>query len=567
MKNIIETLQLIPKNYKFKSYLLIILLFIGSIFEIIGVGIFLPLLNELTSSNIVYIETFKGYLNQNFGIGENQIIYVFLLFICFIFLIKNLFLSFLIYFQNTYVERISTNLSSKLLEVYLKQNYLFFKSHSSSSLIRNINIEIANFVSLLNNIFKFTAEIFFLIGILITLFFVDKLFTSLSLVFFVLIAFFYNLITSKFVKRIGKNRLKFAAITLRNLQQSLGAIKEIKIGNLENDFTEIYKDSTSKINKANNYFSTVQQLPRLIFEISIIICVSILIGFLISESYSSGKVLAIVGIYTISAIKIIPSVIKIYTSLQQMNFLKSVVDTIKNELHYSTTIDQKKENLDVSFSDCLELKKISFDYPDIKYPTLDNISIKLKKNTSTVIIGESGAGKSTLMDIILGLLKPKSGEILIDNIKCDLNNLNWHKKIGYVPQSVYLLEDTIVKNVALGKDINEIDHDRLDEVLKLSNLTDLIDISPKGKETNIGEMGQKLSLGQRQRLGIARALYDNPEILIFDEPTSSLDIENEKKIIEEIFRLKNKTIIFITHKIELLEKFDQVINLKKGKLI
>ena len=567
MKSIINSFKIIPEIYRLKSFLLIVLLFIGSILEIIGIGIFLPLLSELTNSNIMHVNDFKLYLNQNFGIDENQIVYVFLMFICLIFLFKNLFLALLIYFQNTYIEKITTYLSSKLLEIYLKQNYLFFKEHNSSLLIRNINVEISTFIVLLTNIFRFISEIFFLLGILLVLLFIDQQFTILSLLFFILIAFLYNLITRKFVKRIGETRHKFIATTFKNLQQSLGAIKEIKIGNFEIDFIRIYRYSASKVNKSINYFSTVQQLPRLIFELTIIIVVSILISLLIGKSYASGNILAIVGIYSISAIKIIPSVIKIYSSIQQMNFTKSVVDTLKNELDRIKKIDEKKENMDINFNDCLELRKIYFEYSNTKYPALENISIKFSKNTSTAIIGESGAGKSTLLDIILGLIKPKEGEILVDNIKYDLSNLNWHKKIGYVPQSVYLVDDTIVKNITLGKDINTIDKKRLMEVIRLSNLSSLIKSLPSGIETNIGEMGEKLSLGQRQRIGIARALYTNAEILIFDEPTSSLDNENEKKIMDEIFELKDKTIIFITHKKELLEKFDQVINLNKGKLI
>ena len=567
MKNIINSFKLIPEIYRFKSYLLIIFLFIGSILEIIGIGIFLPLLNELTNSNIIYVNNFKIFLKQNFSIDENQIIHVFLSLICSIFLFKNFFLAFLIYFQNTYIERINTYLSSKLLEIYLKQNYLFFKAHNTSLLIRNINVEISTFIVLLTNIFRFISEIFFLLGILIVLFLIDQQFTTLSLLFFILIAFLYNLITRKFVKKIGETRHKFAATTLKNLQQSLGAIKEIKIGNFEIDFIRIYRYSASKVNKSINYFSTVQQLPRLIFELTIVIVVSILISLLIGKSYASGNILAIVGIYSISAVKIIPSVIKIYSSIQQMNFTKSVVDTLKNDLERIKKIDEKKENIDISFNDFLELRKIYFDYSNTKYPALENISIKFSKNTSTAIIGESGAGKSTLLDIILGLIRPKDGDIFVDNIKYDLNNLNWHKKIGYVPQSVYLVDDTIVKNITLGKDINTIDKKRLMEVIRFSNLSDLVDSLPNGIETNIGEMGEKLSLGQRQRIGIARALYTNAEILIFDEPTSSLDNENEKKIMKKIFELKNKTIIFITHKIELLENFDKIIKLKKGKLI
>jgi len=567
MKTFRLIIKIIPKNFKNKSKYLLFLFLVASIFEVLSIGVFLPLLTELTSSNIEIIQKFKLLILDFFpNLKSFSWIYIFLILIVAVFLIKNLILSYIVYYQNKYIQDLTVNLSSKLLEIYLNQKFVFHKMNNSSKLIRNINVEIAGFIAFFTNILKSISELIFLSAVIIFLILVNPLITLTVIFLFTFLSYIINLYTKQTLDKLGSIRLKFSDTAIKNLQQSLGAIKEIKIGNLENKFTLIYKFACLKIASAISLYSTLQQIPRLIFEFFIVFiaCLILLITF---KEFDNSYVLTLVGIYTLTAVKTAPSVVKIYLSIQQAIFYFPAVNVLNKEINLKFKRNHIQNNFSEKnyFDKKITLKDVSFQYAGTKYSSLKKLSFDIKKGEKIGIIGESGSGKSTLVDLIMGLIDPSNGKIEIDNFNLQKIKKFWQSTIGYVPQNIYLMDDTIQKNLILYNEKN-FDKKNILEVIKKSNLEKTIKNLPKGLSTVIGERGDRLSAGQRQRIGIARALYRNPKLLILDEPTSSLDKSNEKLIIDEIVKIKDITLIVVTHNEKILKRFDKIISLKDGRI-
>ena len=566
--DIYKIFQLIPRKLKITSLILIFLFLLGSLLEIIGLGMFFPVISELTEDKVVFLDTLKFFFTQFTGLQDRKYWFYFIFcFLIFLFFIKNITLALILYYQNSYVNSVTANLSSGLYEIYLKQDFLFHKINNSSKLIRNINVEIATFISLLNSILKLISESFFLLGVLILLCFIDFKATFFILTFIIFLLIIYNFFTKKVLKKIGEIRHKSTATAIQNLQESFGSIKEIKIGFFEDLFIKSNKKIILEITKATQIFNTITQLPRLVSEFLIVLIFSIIVIFYFNNTNDYKQLLVYIGFYSIVVIKTAPCFLRIFSSIQQIHFSRSVLNTLVDQFNLKKNINEdlyKPKKL-FTIQNNIILKNISFKYLNSEYAALNNVSLEIEKGQFVGVLGPSGSGKSTLMDIILGLIKPDIGDILFDNMNInDLKKL-YFIKIGYVPQLTYLTDDTLANNIALGQ--KELNYKKINEVIKMANLHELVNKLPKKLESFVGERGEQISVGERQRVGIARALYNDPELLLLDEPTSSLDHASEIKIMETINSLrKKKTVIFITHKTTLVENFDQIIHIKNGQI-
>lgn len=567
MKSLNIISEIIPKSFRYKTVFLFFLFLLGSLLEIVSIGMFAPLISELTNSKIPLIEEIKNILSP-YLTNKDQANWseIFLIMLVGIFLIKNLILSFIIYYKNNYIQFLTIELSTKLLDIYLNQEFLFHKKNNSSKLIRNINVEISTFITFLTSFIIIISEALFLTGILIFLLLFNYLVTISVIFLFFLLFFIYSKLFDNTLSRLGKIRHKYANIAINNLQQSLGGIKEIKVGNLENKFLFLFKLTSQKIASSVSKYSTLQQLPRLIIELFVVIFGSLLLLISI-HTVDNTYLLTLVGIFTLVAIKTAPSATKIYSALQYATFSMPSVFNLHKEINLKFTkkINNKEVGEKLLFNS-LSFKSVSFKYPSLKKNSLEKISFQIKRGEKIAIVGESGAGKSTLVDLMMGLTNPSKGIIKINDLDIKKIKKKWQNVIGYVPQDVYLLDDSILKNLILFSD-KKPNMDKINNVLKETNLEKTIKQLPKGIDTQIGERGATLSTGQRQRLGIARALYINPKIIILDEPTSSLDVKNELLIINKLFKLKDITLVVITHNNKILKKFDKVISIKNGKKI
>jgi ABC-type bacteriocin/lantibiotic exporter with double-glycine peptidase domain len=397
--------------------------------------------------------------------------------------------------------------------------------------------------------------------------FIDFKATFFILTFIIFLLIIYNFFTNKVLKKIGEIRHKSTATAIQNLQETFGSIKEIKIGFFEDLFIKSNKKIILEITKATQIFNTITQLPRLVSEFLIVLIFSIIIIFFFNNTNDYKQLFVYIGFYSIVVIKTAPCFLRIFSSIQQIHFSRSVLNTLVAQFNLKKNINEdlyKPKKLFIIQNNII-LKNISFKYLNSEYAALNNVSLEIEKGQFVGVLGPSGSGKSTLMDIILGLIKPDIGDIFFDNMNInDLKKL-YFIKIGYVPQLTYLTDDTLANNIALGQ--KELNYEKINEVIKMANLHELVNKLPKKLESFVGERGEQISVGERQRVGIARALYNDPELLLLDEPTSSLDHASEIKIMETINSLrKKKTVIFITHKNTLVENFDQIIHIKNGQI-
>ena len=354
------------------------------------------------------------------------------------------------------------------------------------------------------------------------------------------------------------------------IQNGIGSIKVTKLYDLE----KRYEEQFYKINQPLGNFQAItyvfQNIPRFVLELIGFIAISLLILILFKSGTTNAEIITVVGIFAAAGFKIIPSVNRIIFSLQGIRFSHSVLETMKKILDNLSvvTLDKKLDLKEkINFQQDLEFKNISFKYPDTENQVINNFNFLLKKNKKIGIFGPSGSGKTTFLDLLIGLLTPQNGTILADGVKANLNSKSWRSKISYVPQFNYLVDDKLINNIAFGQDEKNIDKKFVEELLNLTMLKqEIVDKNPKKMDLIVGERGINLSGGQIQRVGIARALYKKPEILILDEPTSSLDNENERLIVENISKMNNITLIIVSHRESSLNNCDELYKFENGKL-
>ena len=361
------------------------------------------------------------------------------------------------------------------------------------------------------------------------------------------------------------------ALKIQDINEAFGAIKEVKIFNkektLETKFNEkihIWENSY-----LTNFFLT--SLPRLVLEAIVILSVVSIVIIFVFIDRDLNTIIPLLTLLTVAAARMLPSFNTISTALGSIKSLSPSFYLIISEIKYLEKLKFVKKtnsNKELSFKKDLHFKNIDFRYGKDQKPAISNLNIKIKPGSKVGIIGKSGAGKSTFIDISLGLLEPTKGEILLDGINILDDIISWQSQIGYVPQDVYLLDDTIINNITFSSNNNELDTINLNKILVTCNLEDFVKNSEKGLDTFVGDRGARISGGQKQRIGIARALYNNPKVIIFDEATSSLDLENESKIIDEIFAIdRSKTLILVTHRHQVVKNCDVVFLFDNGKII
>tara|TARA_B110000977_G_scaffold175638_1_gene230547 strand:- start:29042 stop:30751 length:1710 start_codon:yes stop_codon:yes gene_type:complete len=565
LKEIFKIFTVVEKK---KIFFLLFLILIGTIFELVSLGVVLPAVKVFTDSeflNQVYVFT---------GIPElslNLLIFFVLLSIVGIFLLKNFFLWFVLIVRSKFLSIYAGNLQTKVFKGYLSQSMSYLSKKNSSSIIYNISNLSGFFSSVyLDAIISIVIELVILIGILSLLLYYNFQITLIIIIVFggcVLLIYFFN---KKKLKHIGRSRNFFSEKQLENLQRGIGGIREIKIIGKESFFINNFKNSTDQLVSANYESSIISGSPRLLIEFLAVLCFSIAIIILTKQGNTLKESLPLLAVYFAATYKLLPSFQKLIFLMNRLKYSHPTAKQLLNllpELLANKEIDNNK-GFKLAFLNEINIKNLSFKYPKTDKFILSNINLRIAKNSFVGISGESGAGKSTLIDLIAGLLEPTAGSILVDNIDIFKNLRNWQNTIGYVPQNIFLLPDSIKNNIALGLDSSEIDDKLLDRAIEKSCLRKFIDTLPDKENTIVGEHGSLISWGQRQRIGIARSLYNNPSILIFDEATSSLDPETEDEILREIQLLKkNLTLIFISHEKKSLKNCDKLFSIKNGIIL
>ena len=559
--------QFFDKKDKSGCLIIFFLTFFTACLETLSVGLVIPVMQILLSdaNNLNEIFVLKFFDIDN--LDKDFLFYVAILLLASVYTFKAVFLTLFSFFQYDFLNKIKVNFSGKLISIFLLKPYLFHIKTSTSILTRNF-LELKRFVIVLLDSSNLFTEILVLIFILIMLFYFEPIGALTCLLIFSAFSIFFYFTIYKNTRKWGQILLEYRAKTLENINNCFRAIKEIKVFGKEDFFVKKFildaKIETKTEYTKWNFMST---LPRFWFEwISISgMCFLVIVLYAINREIES--ILPTIALFGAAAFRLTPSVARIIQNIQRIKFNYPVVENLSKEVSKSIkelksfkNLENKKNNF--SKFEKISISNLSYNYPGSEKKIINNLNYEFSKNSLIGITGESGSGKTTLVNILLGLLKQSNGDIKFDEVVVE-NGLNVKKDfLGYVPQNIFLLDDTIKKNIAFGVPEEKIDEKKVKEVLKSAQLLKLLSQTKKGIETNIGELGNRLSGGQIQRIAVARALYNNPKILILDESTSALDIETETKIINELRILKKYvTIIFIAHRKSVLDKCDKILKL------
>lgn len=570
MKTIKNIFSLIEKKRFNIAFFIIFSSIILAFLELIGIAAIPIYLGFLLNPDI-FLEkfTFLNFINFKTLEKDSLLIYGSATIICF-FVLKNFYSSLNIYLTEKMFMNVRIDTSIKLLKIYLIKNYDFFLNKNSSIIIRNVTNETSLAVSFINSSFQILKEVSVGLVLLSGMIILNPVIMLSILTILILSVYTFNLLTKDRIENMSILGRKFRGKLLKILSEMLNTIKIIKLRGNENFFSNQFEKENTKIEKIRFIVNLMTKLPKHILEIfSVMAILSLMYYFVYFKSTSLEETLPIIAFFTLCFIRLLPTINSLSSNLPNLKSTHVSFDYINNELkNHHTNQNRQKNNKIEQF----DFKEINFENVDFKYPSqnklvLKDINLKISKNENISIIGESGSGKSTLIDLFMGLQTPNQGKILINGREINKNLNNWQNSIGYIPQSIYLQDETIEKNIAFGVPENEINKKRIQQVIKLAQLNEFVTQLTDKEYTIVGEKGARISGGQVQRIGIARALYFYPRILIFDEATSSLDNNTENKLLNEIEHLKDKyTIVTITHKSNVAKRSSKIYEIRENRL-
>jgi len=578
MKNIYNDLKILLSKDIYKLYLLLFGSLLSTLFEVVSIGsipVFVMLITD--------IDLFLSKISQNYNLefisnlNHFKVILFGAITLMFVFLIKNLYLFLILFYQGKVMMNLRTKTSCQIFNHYISLSYEKVINKNPAILIRTIESDISNTFLFMQSILMLTRESLILISLFLLLIFADPIIFLISITILgVPVLIFYYFYKNK-LKIKGKLLQLEMGKKLKTINHSLGSFKELKIMRRENFFLSSFQKIVLNSEKLNFFSYIVTSTPRLFLEITALFAVVIGSVTLYAIGNNTESIIPLISLFAVTVVRLIPALNVITASLATLRFKRPSFDLIISEIkemkqninikNKNGFVYEKKIN-EFKFNNEIYIKNVSFSYFDTTKTAVKYLNLKIKKGSSIGIIGRSGAGKSTLVDLILGLLDPKNGEIYIDNFKLDGVRSNWQSQIGYIPQDIYLLDDTIKNNISFGIKNEEIDNSLIEKAVKIAQLENFINLLPDKLETVVGNRGIKISGGEKQRIGIARALYNKPKILIFDEATSSLDIDNENKILGEIYRgIRDKTLIIISHRNNTVKYCDSIYVMEEGEII
>ncbi|WP_151798772.1 ABC transporter ATP-binding protein [Acinetobacter bereziniae] len=570
-----DILSILSEEQRKKFYSLQLLVVFSAIAEVVSVAVVGPFM--ALASNISIIETNK-LINNVYVISNAETPTQFIIIIgilVFIFLCISTILSVItIRSLSFFAARTGAEIGDTLYSSYLNKDYLFYTKINSSELVKQIATEVSRVTdNILQPFVQINARLLAVSFISILIFLYDPIISLSGLLVFVFVYCILFIFVRKKLLINGVNISKVSKKRFVLMNEGFGAIKDVIILNRQEDFVKQFKESGVVFSESYGSSNTLYNVPRYIMEF---IMYSGMVVLIISLLYFSNgdmtKTISTLAVFGVAAFKLLPSFQQIYSSLAQIRSNLSALSEIKRDV-----IEARKQNRHIdSKNSCVEygnndlfLENISFKYPGKKTNTINEININIPRQGIVGLVGSSGAGKSTLLDILLGLLKPSSGSFICGNNEVDFDNIKqWQKRIGYVPQSIFLKDGNIIENIAFGLPENQIDMEKINRAIELAQLNDWIQGLPNGMLTEIGEKGVQISGGQKQRIGIARALYSDIDYLFFDEATSALDGKTEALIMNAIEKLsESKTIVMIAHRLNTVKNCDIIYMLDHGNVV
>lgn len=559
------------KQDKIKVFILMIIVIVGSFLELLAVSIFSPFINAIMdpaklqdNEAMLFIYNLFGFHNTEYflaGIAAGIIV---------IYIIKNVYVIIEKNIIYRFSYRIQKNMSTGLLKAYMQEPYTFHLNKNISVLQRSMQEDTDQFTKGVIHMMEMSAEVCVCIALSIYLYIESHSITIIVAGLLVTCLAFFSYMSKKYSCAWGSEGQQYKSQVYQWMNQSLGGIKEIKVLNRQENFIEYYDGCFSRYVRVLRLNRLIGVIPKYIIEM---VSMTGLLSAVIFKIFFGQKELIDfvpqLAVFAVAAFRLLPSVGRINEHLSAVLYAVPSLDLIYNDLKEVEKIDINRQDYDDSwhFKDKIEVKKVTYRYPDGDVDVIEDASFTIERGQTVAFVGASGAGKSTMVDILLGLLPPQYGKIYADGMNIYKNLRTWQKEIGYIPQMIYLSDDTIRNNVAFGIKEEKIDEAAVIRALEQAQLYEFVEGLTEGLNTFVGDRGVRLSGGQRQRIGIARALYHDPEILVLDEATSALDTETESAVMEAIEKLQGqKTILIIAHRLTTIQNANVIFAVDDGKV-
>lgn len=573
--------KILTKDDKKKSIYAFIAIIVSSLLELLGVAVIVPFISAVMDPDLLISNKYVSFVMQVLNIEDissSILLIMFGILLIFIYILKNICLICSRYIQNSYQVNLKKNLSITMIKSYLSRQYEYFVNTNIAEINRGIIADVPGFINIVTTLFTCLAEfitVSLILGFVLTMDFI----TSIGLI--VIASLCVLIIIYGCKNAMAKAGIKFRESTAqlnKCFYQTFNGIKEIFVMQRRKFFLDTYQKAFEENGKALKTNLLITSLPERIIEVLVVCGIVVIVCIRIIQGYPADEYISQLAAIAVACFRLLPSLNKLTNGVSQIVYNKPCLDSVyaniaeARELAGQNSIIQNPtSNIDgnqLTFEKEIEISDITWRYTNGDRNILEHLSLKIHKGESIALIGESGAGKSTLADIIMGLLQPQHGMVTVDGRPINTDLFQWSKLIGYVPQSVYLIDDTIRNNVAFGIPEEEIQDEMVWNALKQARLDEYISKLPHGLDTIVGDRGIKFSGGQRQRIAIARTMYYDPEIFVLDEATSSLDDETEKAVMESIDSLQGrKTLIIIAHRLSTIQKCDKIYEVTQTDIV
>jgi len=577
LESLLKILKLLPPKDRFKLIILFVMMLVASFLEVLGIGMIPAFVIAIAEPDKVLGTPYIGEILLQLNITTSESLALFgAISLIIVYIFKNLYLFAYKYIKTKFVHNRKVYLQNRVFKAYMAAPYTFYINRNSAELLRNVNSEVNKIIKgTIMPILEISLNAIMFVLITGSLLYLEPVITIITIVLMGGFGYLFLKVTQNKTKDTGRISNIASGDMNRVILQGLGGFKDARVLNRENLFLKRRYNKFAKQHvEASIYQSILKELPKPIIESLLVTGILTITLIMVYEGRSFTEIIPLLTLFGVAAVKLMPVFNNVISQVSTIRYSAYSVFSIYDDLEllenkykdYRKKILTKSDKLELN--DEIKLNSISYHYPDTEEFVVKNINLTIERGKAIAFVGTSGAGKTTLVDLILGLLTPQKGTITVDGKDIQDNIRGWMKNIGYIQQSNYLMDDRIFRNIAFGVPDDEVDQEKLDKAIKAAQLEELISKLPRGLRTKSGERGTRLSGGQQQRIGIARALYDNPQVLIMDEATSALDNITEKYVVNSIERLRgDRTIIMIAHRLTTVQNCDIIYLMEEGEII
>ena len=569
MSSVRKLYSLLTASERRTAFGLLGLMSVAAVLEAFSVALAVPALTILMQDDPLGRYPWLGrFFDADGGVSQAQIVTVGVLFFAVAFLVKAVFVTFVVWRENTFTFTLHARLSQLLFKVYLRQPYTFHLQRNSAQLLRNAISEVLELtLGGVRPAIMLISESLVMIGIGALLVYFQPVGALIVGVALGAAAWLFRVVTAGPVGAWGKVRADHEGARIQILQEGLGSAKEVKLLGREGDFLKQHARHSLASARAGRLFYTLLDVPRLALELLSVLGLAALVLTMLARGRDMTNVLVMLGLFAAAAFRLMPSMNRLVFATQRIRSIGSVIESLYGEFTLPAPEPAAAAPGSTNFATAIRVNDVTYTYPSGPRPALERVSLIIHKNESVGFVGPSGSGKSTLVDVILGLLTPDAGEVRVDDWDIQEHMRRWQNQIGYVPQTIYLTDDSLRRNVAFGLSDEDIDEAAVQRAIRAAQMEAFVASLPDGLDTPVGERGVRMSGGERQRIGIARALYHDPAVLVLDEATSSLDVATERLVMEAVMALRrSKTVLIIAHRLTTVEHCDRVYRLEHGRV-